>query len=534
MDPSLLELMDSFTPKVNPDIGHGLAVKHLKYVENYVDDVMRSAASGFPKGLEYMGCARCTPQEEFNVVTRRRNNKRTLDVARSDLYYMRYNFRYNGKDLDPSYIYLPFVQECGTIMMGGSRFVISPVLSDKVISLGLTNIFVRLLRDKITFERKPHGVIIDNNREIVQVAWSLIYHKQASMKKLKPTVKAECSLMHYLLCKFGFTKTFEKFGKCHAVVGRSEINTTNYPQSDWVICQSTQIKPKGFGKFAYTATDLKVAVRREQFTPMVKSLIGGFFYVVDHFPSRMEPQWVDNTRQWTVLFGHILFTAAFSEGKLYEDVSNHFRSLDEYIDNLVLVKLKDLGHNVVDIYDLFGIIIENFDMWLLGAVQKVSSMYDKELSILYHILESINNAIFNLNFKLKIAAKKEITEKEIVNIMNSVLKTGLIFAITRQHISMSTVSYSGDNKLFKITSLLVPQATKSSGAKKTKTSINDPTKRFHVSIAEIGGYACLPKSDPTGHSRINVFVKTNDRASVLQDPDKQEILNTIQEQIRHN
>lgn len=532
MDKQLHALMAQSVPKLNPDICNGLAVKHLPFVDQYVHDVMKASAAGFPAGLEYVGCSRCTPQEEFNAVTRMRNGKRNMDIARSDLYLMKYMFRFNGKDLEPRYLYLPFSTQAGTLMMGGSRFVVTPVLTDKVISPGQTNVFVRLLRDKITFEKQPHGMVIDDQREMINVVWALIYHMKAS-KRVKPTTKANSSMVHYMLCKYGFSEMMRRYGDCSVIVGDAEINTNAYPSDKYVICQSTRIKPKSFGRAFYTPTTIRVAVERDKFTPMVKNLIAGFFYVVDHFPDRMVSSWVDNARQWTILLGHILFSAVYSEGRLVDDALNHFRSLDEYIDTLVKVKLREIGLEVQTIYDLFAVVIANFNPWVLGSVEKVSSMYDKELSILYYILESINNAIFNLNFKLKAAAKKELKESDINNVFNSVLKQGLIFSITRQHISMSTISYSGDNKFLKITSMLVPQASANKkGSKKSKTGIDDPSKKLHASLIEVGGYACLPKSDPTGHSRINGFVKLDEKASVLRDPSKQELLDELQVMIR--
>lgn len=533
MDKQLHQLMQRETPPCNVDICEGLAVKHIPMVEKYIDSVMRSAAKGFPAGLEYMGCERCTPFEEFNVVSKRKNGRRSIDVARSDIYLMKYHFKFKGVDLPSRYLYLPFVSAGGTMTISGSRYVVSPVLSDKVISPGLTNVFVRLLRDKLTFERMPYTVIFNNANETVQVVWSMIYHKPASLKKLRATVKANCTLMHYLLCKYGFTETFKTYGNCNPVVGEREINEESYPPSEWVVCRSTQVKPKGFGKSFYQPTEIRVAIRIVEFTPMVKSMISGFFYIVDHFPSRVLATYVDNTRLWNILLGHILFSGTINEGTLFTDVSKHFKSLDEYIDNLIAVKLKEIGYEVSDIYHLFAIIINNFNEWLLEASEKVSSLYGKELSILYHVLYEITSAIFNLNFKLKSASKKELTDKEIISTMNMVLKTGLIFSITRQHVNMSTVSYSGDNKFFKITSILVPQSSSNRmTAKKTRASLSDPAKRLHVSVAEIGGYANLPKSDPTGHARINPHAHIDEKGAVLQDPSKIPLLSHVEDQIR--
>lgn len=533
MDPGLSVLVSKDSPVLNPAICNGLAVSHMEDAERYVDQVIRNVAKGFPDGLVYVGCKPCTPQEEFLEKTKKKSTRREYDVARSDIYMMKYFFKYKGEDLPPRYLYLPFMSDAGCITLGGSRFNISPILSDRVVSVGMSNIFVRLIRDRLTFERMQSHFLIDGSRETVQVAWSSIYHKSAKMKKLQPTVRANCTLMHYLFCKYGFTDTFLKFGGCRPIIGGSEVNKNVYPEDEWVICTSTQVRPKGVARTHYTSSDIRVAVRKSELTPMVRNMLGGFFYVVDHFPTRVLPEYVESKRLWMVLLGHIIFSGTVNEGTLHDDIADHIASLDEYLDGLVIPKLKEIGIFVDDIYQLFAIIIEKFNDWLLSAADKVSSMYDKELSILYYVLYEISSAIVKLSYKLTSASKKELTTKEVIATMNMTLKTGLIFLIRKNHGEVSNISNSGDNKAFKITAILVPQSgsNKLSSRKDTGT-MNDPAKRLHVSVAEVGGYSNLPKSEPSGRSRLNPNVRTDNKSVIVRNPERMELLDGIQKLIR--
>lgn len=535
MDKELRTLIAADTPPLNPIIANGLAVEHMKErtIASYVDDVFRSVAKGLPQGLEYKGCRRATPHEEFQETTKKKGTKRMFDTARSDIFMMKYLFSFKGEDLPPRYLYLPFVSDAGCIVLGGSRFNISPILTDRVISVGVTNIFVRLQRDRLTFERMSWHYLVDGKRETVQVPWAAIYHKNAKMKKLRPTVKANCALVHYLFCKYGFMDTFLKFGKCRPVIGGPEITKTVYPDSDWVICTSTQIKPKGCGRGFYEPTQVRVAVRKEEMTPLVRNMIGGFFYVADHFPSRVLPEMADSRRMWMVLLGHIIFSGTISEGKLYDDIEDHMTSLDEYIDKITEIKFKEIGHPINDVYELFALIISQFNSWLLGASDKVASMYDKELSILYYVLQEVNFAIVKLYFKLKAASKKELTAKDIINTMNMTLKTGLIYSMTKGHGEVSTISSPGDNKAFKITAIMVPQSGSSRhGSRKDRAVLNDPSKRLHASVAEVGGYLNLPKSEPSGRSRSNPHLRIDAKGVVLRNPERMPLLDSVQDALR--
>jgi len=536
MHKHLSDLIKQDTPEINPDIGNGLAVKYIPYCEAYIDDVFKAVAKDFPQGLEYVGCVRCDPREEYSFLTSKKSNKRTYDIARSDTYLMKYMFRFNGVDLPPRYLHLPFINSGGFISMSGPRYAISPVLSDKVISLGTSNIFIRLLRDKLTFERLHYNLTINGKRELVQIVWSLIYHKPNLPNSIKSTVKANCSLAHYLFCKYGFTQTFKKFTNCVPVIGMiDEVNVENYPADDWVIIESTRIKPRGVFDMAYRGTELRVAVKKIEYSNLVKQLVAGFFYVADYFPQRIEKRYIDNTNLWRILLGHILFPGNIGEGKLLNDINEHFDSLDEYIDAIVQQKLKDIGYVCHDVYELFAIVLDNFSDWLLKAKDTINSMYDKELSILYFILLPITSAIFKLHFRLKkIASKKQLKEADIIGLMAMNLKPGIIFAITKQYNGVSTVSYSGDNKIFEITSMLAQQKTSSKGSQNDRAAINDPGRRLHISVAEVAAYLSFTKSDPSGRSQLNPHVLLDSSSTIIRRPDLIPLLNSVQEMIKRD
>jgi hypothetical protein len=535
---SVLEHLDNCTPELNPDLANGLCVLHLKQVEEYIDSVFESAAVGFPKGMTYNGCRRCTPLEEYREMTRKKSNKCVFDVARSDVYLMEYKFSYKGEPLKSKYLSLPFVSMAGTIYLGGSRFVISPVLSDKVISIGNTGIFLRLLKAKLTVNRVAQHYSCNGLPESVQVVWSEIYNKKPTPGAAKPTVKAQCTLAHYLFCKYGVTETFKKYANCDIVVGDLDITTENYPESEWVICQSKQMKPKGFvNKVFYVPSELKVAIRIEQYTPMVKNLIGGLFYCADLFPDRLKPnlEYLNSQRLWMILLGHLIWSGNVSESKLISDIEDHIASLDEYLDTGTAIKLIEIGYPCNDIYHLFATVIDKMNDWLLTSDDRVNTVYDKELSIIYYICKEITESINKLYFKLKAAQKKPLDVKKIENIMNLNLRTGAIFKITREHGEVTTTSTSGDNMALKITNLLVPQSGSSRvKSKKDRVAISDPAKRLHASLAEVCAAWALPKSEPSGRSRLNLTVKISSTGLVLRNPKFVDLINSVQAKLKRN
>lgn len=545
MDIELERLIADVTPKLNPVLAEGLATHHMQFSEKFIDDVFRSAAKGFPDGLTYVGYSRCSVNEEFQQAIRRRNsrrgrsnkqNKRTFETAVSQVYLMKYHFKWQNIDLPVAYMYMPYVGRANSIILSGSRFHISPTMADRVLSIGKDNIFMRLLRDKLTFHRLPHAYLADERTEVQQIVHGLIHHKGKSDRGSKKTVNAVTCMVHYLMCKYGFTETFKRFGKCNPVVG-TNINPTDYPPEDWVICRSTEKRPKGVSRapsrHMYEPPKIRIAIRREEYTPMVKALLAGFFYVVDHFPQQMLVEYIDSTRQWMMLLAHILFSGGLNAGRLYDSVANHMESLDDYIDNVIKEHAKDIGIEINDIYEFFAIIVENFNEWLRDGADKINSMYDKELSVLYFVFSDVIKAIFKFYFAIKAASKKGLTPEEITKITKTHLRIGTIFSLNNGHKEVTTSSYSGDNMATKITCMLEQQSgSDRRGKGNDRAAIGDPSKKLHISVAEIGAYSGMPKSDPSGRSRLNLHARISARGVVERNPELRPLLDPIQEKIK--
>lgn len=502
-------MIDQHVPHANPAICDGLAETYLPFAEQYIDTVFQSASKSFPQGLVYVGYERCTPTDEFNEITRPKNNKRTYDLARSDLYLVKYHFKFNNVELPPRYIQLPYVTEAGIIHLGGSTFHISPVLTDKVISPGVNSIFVRLLRDKVNFERCNHTLKVDGVRDTTQIVWSKIYRKPAEVNKTPTTTRAYTCVVHYLLAKYGYSEMFRRFVGFVPVIGEDEITLDKYPKDEWVICESSKVKPKTFiGEF-YEPTKLKIAVPRGRWSPLVYSFIAGLFYTIDHFPDRVKPSFVDHQKHWMVLLGNIIFSGVFGAGKLHEGIREHFSSLDEYVDSIVIMKLKEIGYDIQDFYELLVLILTHFNEWVVMSSENSISMHGKTMEVLYYALFDITASIFKTNFRLnKVATKKQLTPKEIIETMNKHLKTGAIFGLARANIAVASVSYSGDNKYPKLTAVIAQQQSSAGASRGRKTrTVVDASKRVHVTHAESGSLLFLSKSNPTPAVRANLFAK---------------------------
>jgi hypothetical protein len=527
MDTLFARLIDKHTPKVNPMVMDGIACTYMKSIEQYIDRVFRSASKSFPSSFKYLGYQRCTPVEEFEETSKIRNNKRVFDMAKSDLYLIKCFFSFMDEPLPPKYIYLPFVRDAATLYLGGSLYHVTPVLSDKVISPGFDSVFIRLLRDKMMFKRCYHTIVVNGERETITVVWSQIHRKTTNNTKAGITTKANTTIVHYLFAKYGFKETFIKYCGFEPIVGNSDtINSENYPSDKWIICESSCVKPKTYIFKTYEPNLLRVAIPIEHWNNMSKSLMSGFWYTVDHFPNRFRVGYENNTDLWMILLGHIVFSGAYGENKLYASISDHFMSLDDYVDTIIIERLAEAGYVIDNFYDLLALLTDKFNDFILDNDNTALSMYGKSLEVLYYMMYDITSGIFNVNFRLsKLASKKELTKNDIIGVLNKNLRPRAIMNLVAGTIILESVSYSGDHKYPKMTSRIqeqesMPRSTRS----KNKKSTLGQDKYFEISMSEAGSMLFLSKSNPTPTNRLNCFCMIDAAtATIIPNPKFEEL-----------
>lgn len=507
MDKYAFGIIDREGPKHNRKIVDGLATEEFKQIESYIDRIWRTATAELSPEITYHGLRAVNHREEYQELTRRTGGRNTIELARSNARMIEIDLRHNGEPLPKRYMYIPFVRRGGLITLRGSDFAISPVMADKAISVGPNLIFIPMAWDRINFLRTTHYFYANEVQESVPVVWSKIHHYVLKQRRTnsKMDVRANTTLPHYLFAKYGVTRTFAEMLNTHVVVGpSSEVNKETYPPDKWVVCKSNREKPRSVRDKAYMAPDVCIAVPLEKWGPAVAHLVAGFYYVADHFPDRVVADEVDEPRLWRVLLGYMIFGPGQSEGKLYDNISEHFGSLDNYIEVQTRQRLESVGVYVEDIYQLFMHLIENFDYYLAQSTSNLSSTYGKRLMAMSYATSDITWAIHRFMFMVQTQRKrKTLTKDDVLKIMNKTLKAPTMFRMNKNHGEVNPVSVSGDNIFFKITSHVVPQESSSGTRTKQRSTADDPSKILHISLAENGSYSTMKKAEPTGNGALN-------------------------------
>lgn len=535
MDLSFADMCDMFTPKMNPEIMNGYVCHEMKDTEKRVDEILRKAFDGlFDGALKYHGFEPCTPQEVFEHTTRPKNTRRTFELALSDIYLVKIMMSFKDQPLPEAYLYLPYVLPGGLIHIGGPLYHLTPVLSDKVISPEARHIFVRLYQYKMNFYQETHSVVVNGFPEHVQVAWSNIY-KQKSGKKKLPTSHAHSTLVHYLLARMGFTQMFLTYAGVVPVVGTEKtINDKLYDSSAWVIIKTaySKTRPSTSMDSVYKATDIRLAIPKDKWTAATKALVYGFFYVVDHFPKNCVAEAVDHPDTWKLTLGYILFSSAYTAGRILSLVDEHFLSSDTYMDDISIQKLKEKGYVVNNFSDLLGLITTKYKE-LCEEGNQSNTTYGKYLDTLRDVLYPITSSIFTTKYSLmKLAVKGMPQYGSVKDIFVRRFKPGPIFKLTSKSIVAEAVSYSGDHKYFKITSRLSQQESSPGIRSSNARKVLNENHYLNTSMFMVGSILFLSKKKPVPLSHANPFMLLDlQTGTVLENPKYKEILALADEQL---
>lgn len=534
MDDSLIDLAKSITPKFNRKIVDGWVLSEIDECLNEVDMYWRMAIGSLSIPLTYHGYEVCTPKEEYERRSRRINNAFRYDISRSNLYLVKYFLKYNNEKLADVYLNLPFVEDGGVYRSSGSQFQVTPVIGDKIFSPGVNEVFMAISRAKVTFRKINHPIVVDGEGDSAQVVWSKLYNTKTGSRaamRILPT------LAHYLFCRYGVTETFKRYANADVIVGtHGTITRQKYPVEDWVLCKSTGIPMLRIGRTRqYMSTqpsNIVIAIKRSEFNHTAKSLVGGFYYVVDHFPDQVDAQWVDHTNKWLILIGLINKPGDVSYGILQSNMANHLASLEEYVDAMIKRDLEILGIEAKDFFDILGMMIRDFSSWVRKSESTINSMYGKELYALRNMLYPIKANINKMAFRFQATAGKELRIKEVESIIATHIKPGCIYRCTKEGRGITSFQFSGSNKALKLTTSLMEQTQVGRLKKQSTVSTDDPAKKIHVSVAEVGGAFIVAKSDPSGRSRINPYVRTNAAGMTEPHPDLIPLLERVQNTLK--
>lgn len=515
----LARVCAEITPELNPDIMRGLATMYLKDTIPYLESIAKRNFHQCVPGLVFLGIEKCTTEEEYRDWTHARGAKRQFDFAESYIYRVKLRLGLQvGEEIlefKPKYLSVPYVLDGGLMKLSGSLFHVKPVLSNKVISPGHKQLFVRMLGTRKNFYRSGYSLKVDGQTQTTFVVHSAIYDAKTSSKKGigAVTTKANSTMTHYLLLRYGFTETFRKYLGHVPVVGYGdEITPEQYPPEDWVIVSTahTHVKPAGFVESLYESSHIRLAVRKDKWTQATIALVSELFYVIDHFPDKIKPKDMDNPNAWLMTMGYILVGGQYTVDRIYSQMNEHLTSLDDFVDEFARDKLSEKGYVVDDFYDLAAMLSMYFPD-LLAENDRAGNIYEKYYDVLYHVMRPISYALTRTRYAFQQAAKRgmgnntspEALFSSLSQVLTRRLNPGAIFSLNGDSSVVETVTSSVDLWYTRLASK-VSEQEKASGGKNGRRGTSD-ADHLDVSMIEGGSLLFLRVSSPV--DTINPYVK---------------------------
>ena len=433
MNKVFANMIDEVAPKVNKKITNGVNDEILKLCPTYINSIimsgMKSMNTDIP--LLYHGWRRLTPKEEFEKIFSGKNNRVNYDIAISDLYVIELKFTYKGEPIT-RHLYLPYATDGNIMRISSTPYNIVSIMSDTVISPTHKNIFVRLLRAKLIFEKTDRNFLVNNVKTPGQIIYSDIYrtNNRNIEDKLGPVVPP---VSLYILGYHGLVKSLEKYANVKGV--QVLTGDANHLMETHKVYESTKLKPKDLKDSYYTGHDLKIAIPNDQLNSnidFVDNLIFSIMYTIDIFPddSAEDLTYVINANDlksekmfWRILLGKIVFKNSFSVDKIVADINDHFTTLNSYIDILIQTKLKESGIIVDNFFDLVAVIMSNYNGWIINSKLYNSDLNNRYIDVLYYLMYdiviSVNKALFDINRKYN-KNKKDLSFLEVNKILSDI------------------------------------------------------------------------------------------------------------------
>lgn len=427
MNSVLANTIDNSCPKFSENVVNGTGQYLFSTIPHYLDDIIRSSIKSLsPKiNFVYKGYRHFTPKEEFNIMYVSENNKPNYDLAESDLYLCEYIFEFNGQEIRKP-LYLPYCEDGNLIRMSNTQYHVVPVLSDTVISPSYDKVFVRLLKDKLSFQSTSKSFVVDGNRIPGKVIHTEIV-KTSTMGIRDNIGRPLTAVSLYLLGRFGLKYIMEHYaGVKDYVITDQDVD---HLRENYTVYESVKTKPRSLKETVYIGHELKICIsKKEKISTFLENFIFGIIYSFDILPHELndfiEVYHSNNLREellyWKILLGRIVYKNSFSVDRIVVDMVDHFDNLEGYLDNLIKVKLRENGIVAETFFDLLAVIMENYNTWLINSKEYNSDIRNRYIDILYYIMYDVivgfNKVILNLN---KRVGKKEISTREVVKILGN-------------------------------------------------------------------------------------------------------------------
>lgn len=491
--------------KFNHSIAKGLAHLDSKNIPILIHNILKSAFSDPSLGLIYNGYSVCTPDEGAEEVYKASSSG--YDISQSDMYLIKYNFTY-GASLDKTidrYRWTPFVRPGNIMMVGGSSLIARPVISDKIISPGNENTFIRLLRAKIALTKSNYSCLAQGQRTLdMSVPEMSMFTKKVATK----ATNCRGTVLLYILGQYGLSKT-ARLMHINSLRAMHYLDAMNIDRDKYTVYTSVT------GAGTDVPDSIVLVVDTSERSNAVDQFACNVFYLLDNHPFSLCD--LDNIGSWRRLLGLILYgdKNAFW---LTQHMERQYDSwLNAYMPNVMIDMIRLDFSDLIDtnlyqdgFFKILIVTFMNYDKWLSIAGEISASAYDKSYTVNYFLLYDSITKINKMVWELYEAKENNtLTDSFILKCLRRNFTLRGVYRLN-DVTNLSAMSLSSHVSTYVVKqSLMMSLQLNSNGAtgaqRKGNGPVADPTTLLHETHLIAGTLSAIGSKRMSPLSTANIF-----------------------------
>lgn len=539
MDPRLLDAIDQTMPRFNTELTKGFHSRQfddiVKWYERQLQMTLKTLVS---KGVKFHGVKTVRPDEMFKVISETTQNK-TFETNRESLYPVKILLTYTDNQgtehpFENVYVMLPFTDEYGDIFIRDSLCSLQIVLADRGLSVTKDEqIFVKILGYKFKIGTENVGFVrvfpTPNGDRVAKMQLNLPANRFYTPKeawRVNPKKVPEPLLAWYMFAEYGVTKTIEKYGECEFAVGDSEAISSTYSESEgWEIyassggrCERQLTKTSIYNSFAIAVRPTNA--KRKEIPTVALQYVASLIFLFDCGSSLVDLDRLDDPMFWRLIIGMASMSARGGSDNILRQMSDHFQSIYEYLDESSIKRFATQRIDVNDMFDLFNYIIANRTE-IVKTVDRADMLHKEVCSLEY----TMDRLIIRANrFKHDI---KNITDLNVSKVHHTITRWfGLrdIEPAARES-NLIQESTPTDCPLSDYVLGVMTQAKVCStrGGKRAGFNVSDPANGIHASLPFTMSAERITKPDPDGRGYLSPTVHVNMSNCIILNPKLREL-----------
>ena len=537
----VIDRTNDYLPKFNSYLLRGYRQDQVNAIPEALDMVFSEAVKrfgfeedGVTSKVKYIGHRFMTPEEimEMNAMNPKFSN--CVDVLRTEQAPTLFRFEYDGQEFTIQ-INIPFLCE-DALIVNGSRYY---ALTDRVFYHIVKNsgIGIKILCAHLRFWRMFRYAMVSTKKHVYG---DHIVITKIHLRDYKYTADdLQTALLLYPLVKFGLKETLRRYNidPAHITVVTEEDKKDHEHEYFWIPITSEERDRDWNGIYLKVHNSI-LEIDPKQKSQIKLQVVTALHYILTYFEKCRKTTYTDrNQLVWflqddptfmvyKVILGKTIFGINYdNEVQVAGHINDHLQSLEIYMDPETKRKLRTIGVECNDVYDLVHYVSLHMDEYVSNYFP--SNVYNKQMNMLDLLLGGLVNSLFYRIYRQTNNRKgdRPYTLQQIQSsfrvssrVFNKIyLCAGLIAGNPSVYNDNGLLTVLGRRKRATFTT---PKAGGGSATGKKKGGsdtnlLQDPEHRLHSSLYIVESGSRTQPTDPTKSGTINGFLIVNEDGELI-------------------